>query len=257
MYVRFGDGETGARVPTGAEIVARYREGLGLAGLVRAGSLTNAVDRPVGLKAVTNQLPASGAGEPETLDDARTSAPITVRTLGRVVSLCDFADAALESALVAKSRAVHVWNSGRLAHVVRLVVAGERGTELEPRSLTDLLADLDARRDPNRLLEIVPHRNADVTVSVTVVARDSKLLPEDVDASCASGWRRSSRSRIAPSASPFTRATSWRRCSPPPASSARRWLRSTERTPRRRRTSSSTSRSTTTSSRGSTSRRWR
>jgi hypothetical protein len=182
MYVRFGDGETGARVPTGAEIVARYREGLGLGGLVRAGSLTNAVDRPVGLKAVTNQLPASGAGEQETLDDARTSAPITVRTLGRVVSLRDFADAALESALVAKSRAVHVWNAARLAHVVRLVVAGEGGSELEPQSLADLLADLDARRDPNRLLEIVPHRNADVTVSVTVVERDPKLLPEAVDA---------------------------------------------------------------------------
>jgi len=183
MHVRFGDGETGARVPTGAEIVARYREGTGLAGLVPAGSLTNAVDRPVGLKAVTNPLPSSGAGEPETLEDARTNAPITVRTLGRIVSLRDFEDAALESALVAKARATHLWNTARLAHVVRLVVAGEGGSHLLPSSQDDLLGDLDARRDPNRLLEIAPHVDVDIVVAVNIIGRDPRLLPETVDAS--------------------------------------------------------------------------
>jgi predicted phage baseplate assembly protein len=182
MHVRFGDGETGARVPTGAEIVAGYREGIGFAGLVRAGALTNALDRPVGLKAVTNPLPASGAGEPETLDDAREQAPITVRTLGRIVSLRDFEDGAIESAIVAKARATHLWSTVRLAHIVRLVVAGEGGSQLQPASLADVLADLDARRDPNRLVELVPHRPADIVVGITVVERDAKLLPEDVAA---------------------------------------------------------------------------
>jgi hypothetical protein len=106
-----------------------------------------------------------------------------VRTLGRIVSLRDFEDSALESALVAKARAVHVWNAARLTHVARLVVAGEGGTELQATALVDLLADLDARRDPNRLLELVPHRDADVVVSVTVVERDPGLLPENVEAS--------------------------------------------------------------------------
>src|SRR5581483_7431061 len=93
--VQFGDGRTGAIPPTGAaDVVATYRVGSGLAGRVGAGALANPLDRPPGLVAVANPLPAEGGADPETVDAARSGAPRTVRTFGRAVSLQDFAELA-------------------------------------------------------------------------------------------------------------------------------------------------------------------
>ena len=44
----------------------------------------------LGVTAVTNPVPADGASDAETLDDMRTAAPQSIRTLDRVVSLADF-----------------------------------------------------------------------------------------------------------------------------------------------------------------------
>ena len=82
----FGDGEKGARLPTGLNnVIATYRSGIGLAGEVEAGSLTILQSRPLGVKGVINPLPATGAGDPEKMEKARSNAPLTVRTLDRIV----------------------------------------------------------------------------------------------------------------------------------------------------------------------------
>src|SRR5207249_2885189 len=94
MTAHFGDNFTGSRLTSGrGNVVARYRQGLGLAGNVKAGALRNPLDRPTGLKAVVNPLDAQGGADAETLDQARANAPNTVRTFGRIVSLRDFEDA--------------------------------------------------------------------------------------------------------------------------------------------------------------------
>src|SRR5439155_21103297 len=70
--VEFGDGVTGARLPSGAEnVIATYRKGIGKEGLVKAAQLSQLVTRPLGVKAVTNPLAAEGAEDPEVLADAR------------------------------------------------------------------------------------------------------------------------------------------------------------------------------------------
>src|SRR5262249_48557978 len=62
VIVQFGDGITGARVPSGtSNMVATYRVGTGLAGLVKAGQLSLLLTRPLGVKGVTNPLAATGA----------------------------------------------------------------------------------------------------------------------------------------------------------------------------------------------------
>ena len=64
MSVQFGDGQTGARLPTGQNnVVATYRQGIGQAGNVNATTLTTLLDKPVGLKEGTNPLPAAGGAE--------------------------------------------------------------------------------------------------------------------------------------------------------------------------------------------------
>ena len=103
-YVRFGDGTIGALLPSGAQVTADYRTGLGTAGNVGAGTLTSPLTRPKGLRSVTNPLAAGGGADAETIDEARLNAPTTVRTFERIVSLRDAEDQARENAMVAKAQ---------------------------------------------------------------------------------------------------------------------------------------------------------
>ena len=99
IIVQFGDGVTGSRSPTGrGNVVATYRQGIGLAGNVSAGALRTLLDRPVGLKSVRNPAAASAGARSRSLDQSRANAPNTVRTFGRIVSLEDFEYAARELA---------------------------------------------------------------------------------------------------------------------------------------------------------------
>jgi hypothetical protein len=127
--VGFGDGRTGARLPTGSEnVVAGYRKGLGRDGNLDPGTLTLLTTRPLGVKSVTNPVPATGGTDPEVLADARTNAPLTVLTLGRIVSLADYADFARSFEGVAKAHATWVW--GKAARQILLTVAGSDGAEV-------------------------------------------------------------------------------------------------------------------------------
>ena len=129
----FGDGISGARLPTGQEnIVATYRGGIGPQGEVDAGSLTLLLTRPLGIREARNPLPAGGAAAPEALDEARTNAPLTVMTLDRIVSLRDFEHFARAFAGIGKAQAVSLWDGE--ARLVHLTVAAANGEPLDPSS---------------------------------------------------------------------------------------------------------------------------
>ncbi len=121
--VRFGDGRNGARIPSGIEnVVATYRTGIGPEGEVPARSLAILLKRPLGVRAVTNPMPATGAAAPDTMADARQKAPLTVRSLGRIISLRDYEDFARTFAGVSKARAAAMWDGHH--HVAHITVAG-------------------------------------------------------------------------------------------------------------------------------------
>jgi hypothetical protein len=149
--VIFGDGQQGARLPSGSEnITARYRSGSGRAGEVAAGSLSLLKQRPLGVRSVGNTLAASGAEDPETLANARQNAPLTVHTLDHIVSLQDYESFARAFAGIGKAQATRLWD-GR-AERVHLTVASASGNPLLPTDQTYLgLARAIARqRDPAR-----------------------------------------------------------------------------------------------------------
>lgn len=178
--VRFGDGVTGARLPSGRNnVVATYRVGGGVSGRLPAATLRTPLDRPPGLRAVVNPLPAEGGADAESPADVRRNLPKTVRTFGRIVSLRDFEDAALETRLAAKARAAAGWDGESQA--VFLTVAGDAGIPLGGEALGNLVADLDARRDPNRRLRVIPHRPLPIRVEATVTPQADRV-PEDVAA---------------------------------------------------------------------------
>jgi hypothetical protein len=169
--VQFGDGQTGAPLPTGrGNVAATYRVGAGVAGRVRARTLTTALDRPPGLKEVTNPLAARGGADPELIDYARENAPTTVRTFGRAVSLPDFADLVRSSGEVAKAQAIWIWDG--LDRALHLTVAGQRGGFFAETDLRRLGANLTNARDPNYRLHIANYTPFPVLVSGTVDVDD-------------------------------------------------------------------------------------
>ena len=159
--IRFGDGITGARPPTGKQnLRARYRKGLGLGGRVSAGALNILMSRPLGLTGAINPLPSSGGADPEDVTAIRANAPLTVRTLDRAVSAIDYQDFAQGYAGIAKAEARLLANG--LAEIVHLTVAGEGGEQVLPgAALFDGLAGaIAAGSDPYRKVLISTYRPA-------------------------------------------------------------------------------------------------
>jgi predicted phage baseplate assembly protein len=176
----FGDGASGSRLPSGQEnIVATYRSGIGLAGEVDRGSLTLLQTRPFGVRSVTNPLPASGAADPEQREQARTNAPITVLTLGRIVSLRDFEDFTRAFAGIGKAQATTLWNGE--TNLVHLTVATAKGEPLDPNSTlyTNLRQAIDAARDPNLPVVVQGFTRALFRLSAKILV-DGHYLFDDV-----------------------------------------------------------------------------
>lgn len=175
--VRFGDGTQGERLPSGSEnVAATYRIGTGAAGLVKGGQISLLMDRVLGLKSVLNPLAPVGAEDPETLDQARGNAPVTVLTLERIVSLSDFADFAKSFAGIAKAAATWLWDGER--RLVHLTIAGENGTLLDASSLPyqNLLTAMDQARDPNQPVRVGNFRPVACTVAAKLHVAADQLL---------------------------------------------------------------------------------
>lgn len=176
----FGDGKSGARLPTGQENVrVTYRFGIGAAGAVGAGALTLLKTRPFGIREVTNPLPASGAEDPELLDNARANAPLTVLTLDRIVSRRDFEDFATAFAGIGKAQALVLWDGAtRLVHVT---IADTNGQTIAETSdlYRDLRDAIDTQREGSaevRLADFIP-LSFNLSAKVKI---DSRFIAEDV-----------------------------------------------------------------------------
>ena len=167
--VQFGDGLTGARPPSGNEnITALYRKGMGASGNVDAGRIMLLPIRPIGVRSVTNPLPAAGATDPESRDDIRRNAALTMLTLDRIVSLQDYEDFARAFAGVAKARATWSW-LGRTRGVF-VTVAGAGGADLPESGQTyrNLLASMRKAGDSQVSLRVQSYRRAYFRVGATI-----------------------------------------------------------------------------------------
>jgi uncharacterized phage protein gp47/JayE len=145
-----GDGVEGATLPTGTNnIQASYRVGIGSAGNVPAGTITTLVDRPVGVSGVSNPQSAAGGQDPQSVNDIRTNAPLSVLTLGRAVSLADYQNFAATYPGIAKASAMWVPNGPYRG--IWLTVAASGGTELLPTDQTwsNLITSLESYGNPN------------------------------------------------------------------------------------------------------------
>jgi len=151
----FGNGEHGARLPSGVQNVnAVYRNGIGKPGNVKARQITLLQSKPLGVKEVVNPLRASGGADKETRDLARENAPLAVMALDRLVSVRDYADFTRRFAGIAKAIALVVSEGRR--QLVYLTIAGVDDIPIDTSSdlCQNLLATLRAAGDPDVPLRV-------------------------------------------------------------------------------------------------------
>jgi hypothetical protein len=178
-WVQFGDGQTGARLPSGIKnVVAKYRTGSGAFGNLKTGSKVQAGAKLDQLDKVQMPDTSSGGAEPEDGDNAREAAPGKIQSLDRLVSLRDFESETLAIAGVKKVAAA--WQLvSNIPHVV-LTVLMETGREIEIEAVKETLAGYNRGRGPNRfpIKVIQAHRNY-VVVQATF-GYDSTYREEDL-----------------------------------------------------------------------------
>jgi hypothetical protein len=147
----FGNGVEGSRLPTGFENAAAvYRTGLGKPGNMGPKRITLLVTRPLGVKGVTNPLPATGGADSEGLDHARRNAPLAVMALDRLVSVRDYEDFARNFAGIGKASAIRLSDGSRT--VVHVSVAGSDDIPIDKDSdlFNNLYLALKEKGDPHQ-----------------------------------------------------------------------------------------------------------
>jgi len=173
-FVIFGNGEHGTRLPTGVENVkAVYRSGMGKASNVAAEQISLLVTRPLGVKGVLNLQPAAGGADPESANSGRQNATVALKSLGRAVSIQDYADFARAFAGIDKASAKRL--SDGLRDLVHLTIAGADDILISKNS--DLYRNLQQALfrfgDPHQALQIDMRELLLIVISAKV-----KILPE-------------------------------------------------------------------------------
>jgi hypothetical protein len=132
--VQFGDGEKGARLPSGVENVrAVYRFGIGRAGNAKPNQINQLGERPSGVREVVNPLGATGGVDREPPHAVRRNIPAGLAALDRLVSVSDYEDFARRYAGIARAKAVGPGPD------VLVTVAGQDDAPLAGSPLLDAL----------------------------------------------------------------------------------------------------------------------
>jgi hypothetical protein len=179
--VVFGNGERGARPPTGVEnIKAVYRTGLGRPGNVKPGQISLLATKPLNVSKVVNPLAATGGADRESRDALRRNAPLAVMSLDRLVSVRDYEDFARTFAGVGKASAQRLTDGRRV--IVHLTVAGADDIPIAPESdlFNNLRAALLKYGDPYLPLEIEVRALRLLVISAGVLI-DPDYLWENVE----------------------------------------------------------------------------
>lgn len=176
--VIFGDGEHGARLPTGREnVVATYRTCDASTGAVDAGRLTLLKTRPLGVRGVTNPLSAVGNSAPESLTQGRANASLATQLIDRIVTLQDYQSFTSAFPGIGKAYARALWDGrGRIVHIT---VSGEGGSAVPADSAlqANLLRSIFASSDPSQSVQVASYQPR-----YFAIAADLVLAPQAASA---------------------------------------------------------------------------
>lgn len=156
-WVQFGDGKTGARLPSGKDnVVAEYRTGVGAHGSLKEGATPQPGSRLDRLKKIYLHGQVSGGAESETGDNAKAAAPGKVQSLNRLVSLQDYETEALSISGVKKVKARWGMQAGSYVPAVLLTVLMESGQDDGSHAeVEEIMNEYNRDRGPERFAVVV------------------------------------------------------------------------------------------------------
>ncbi|KEF42627.1 MAG: hypothetical protein ER33_05020 [Cyanobium sp. CACIAM 14] len=180
-FVQFGDGETGARLPSGLKNVkAMYRSGVGARGPLKPGAEPTSGERPPGFDKVGLTGIVSGGADREDPEKAREAAPGKVQSLGRVVSLPDYVSETLAIPGVVTATVAWDLHDGVPAVILRVLLEAAR--EAEFATVRAAIVKAQRCRGPDRQpLVVEPALRRFVFLDLTY-GRDPSVRQEDVEA---------------------------------------------------------------------------
>jgi hypothetical protein len=167
--IEFGGG---ARLPSGAAVVADYRFGAGAAA-PPADSIKQLKKPVAGLRRLHNPLPAFGGSDAEGPAELAIRGPRSALLLGRAISLVDIETAAAQQPGVRAARAAWRWDAQGLGPAVIVSYIGD--AQLAPaiqaalRALAEDGAPISAQSSPPQSARL------DVDIEI-----DGKYVPDDV-----------------------------------------------------------------------------
>jgi hypothetical protein len=176
----FGDGDLGKIPPAGAAIQAStLRSGGGLAGNLKASTITQLLGSVSGIQSVSNPRSAEGGADGETPEEFSMRGPMTIRNRGRAVTLSDYETMAREaSAGVAVARAIPTCDpAGRTVPGWVTLVIIPQSQEARP------IPSFGLREDVRFYLEQRAAANLALAHSIEVIGPE--YLPVDVTATLA------------------------------------------------------------------------
>ena len=176
----FGDGNEGMIPPIGALVQATsFRSGGGLAGNVRAATITQLLGAVSGVQSVTNPRAAEGGADRETLQQFQQRAPSAFRNRGRAIVPADYEALAQEaSAGVAVARTFPTLDSSGIArpgYITVMIIP--QSTDPQPMPSAGLRQDV-----VNYLRACAP---ADIAAGQAIQVIGPTYLPVDVSATLA------------------------------------------------------------------------
>ena len=172
--VIFGNGEHGARLPTGTEnVTAVYRVGIGQPGNVQAGQIKLLATKPPCVKGVVNPQRASGGADREGPDQGRRNAPLATLALDRLVSTDDYAFFVRTYAGIGKASAAPLSDGHR--QLVHLTIAGADDNPIDTTSelFQNLNQALHQFGDPFQPVQVVMRE-----LLLLVISAKIRLLPD-------------------------------------------------------------------------------
>lgn len=180
LLVRFGDGRRGRRVPARrGNVRIGWREGSGPSGNLPAGSLVKLARPDPRLSGVRQPLPAVGGNAVEDSESLRRSAPVTLLTFDRAVSLVDFSALAASHSSVWRARAHPGPVRTRRAKAVTVVVL-PAGGEASSRLMADLEAYLQSHAAPGIRVGLVKAVKVPIHLRVRLRIDTATFDPEPV-----------------------------------------------------------------------------
>jgi predicted phage baseplate assembly protein len=193
--ITFGDGRRAMVPPEGKNsVVARsYRIGGGSLGNVNANTLTSLGRALAYIESVTNPLAATGGADRETIEEAKSRAPYTIKSRDRAVTTEDYEMLALRaSTQLARARCVP--DKTNRGHVTLALVPkaelGRGGEEMMRRLVPSnevmrfVKRYLDDRKLVGTVLNIVKPRYRDISLRVVLIRRTvgtSDRLRKDIE----------------------------------------------------------------------------